>query len=451
MVTRTRAAAAAICLLGLGGFAAGADSHKVDIQTTVDANRAVVRVHASDGAALTHQVFPLREPSRLVVDLQDAVLVTPQAPVTMGVGGAETVRIAQFQAVPPAVRIVLDLSAAADALHWTADTEEQTGDLVLTVGVTSTPVLAPPTVERSADTVTVRIAGASGIERVVKALPNPDRLYIDFVGATFRGTLEQPLRDGPVAELRMAQQPPQTGGPIARLVAEMRASCPHSVIADGPDVLLVFGPVDWALPLQPYRGVGKLKGKLVVIDPGHGGKDPGAPAFPGPPAKAPFEKEIVLDIGVRLARVLRAEGARTILTRSDDTYVTLKDRSDLANRLGADAFVSIHCDSCVQPNTLRGTSVYYDHDHSIAFADIVQKAMVAALGTEDRQVRYANFSVIRRTQVPGILVETAFINHDSDRKRLTHPNFRERVARAIAEGVKRFLAVAHEAGAKGKR
>lgn len=449
MVIRIRAAVAAICLLNLSGLAASADSHEVDIHTTVDANRAVVRIHVSDGAALTHQVFPLREPSRLVVDLQDAVLVTLQAPVTVGVAGVETVRVAQFQAAPPAVRIVLDLSLAADTIHWTANAEEQTGDLVLAVGDASAPLLSTPKVDRSADTVTVRIAGAGGMERVVKALPDPDRVYIDFAGATFRGTLEQALPEGPVAELRMAQQPPQAEGPVARLVLELREpGVAYSVSADGADLVIAIGPTLWALPLGVHRSTGALKGKLIVIDPGHGGKDPGAPAFPGPPAEEPFEKDIVLDIGLRLARVLRTEGARTTLTRGDDTYVTLKGRSDLANRLGADAFVSIHCDSCVKPNTLRGTSVYYDHDHSIALANLVQKELVATLATEDRQVRYANFSVIRRTQVPGILVETAFINHDSDRRRLTHPNFRERVARAIAEGLVRFLAPHGAARAK---
>jgi N-acetylmuramoyl-L-alanine amidase len=361
------------------------------------------------------------------------------------------VRAAQFQAAPPAVRVVLDLNVAADALHWTEATDTETGDLIVVVGDASQPPLAPPSVERSSDGITFRVAGARGFERVVKALIEPDRVYIDFIGATFSGTLKQSLPDGPVAELRMAQQPLQGERPVTRLVAELREPCAHSVDADGTDMVLTVGGNAWALPLGPHRGTGALKGKTIVIDPGHGGEDPGAPASPGPPAEGPFEKDIVLDIGLRLARVLNAEGARSVLTRSDDTYITLKGRSDLANKLGADAFVSIHCDSCAQPNTLRGTSVYYDHDHSAPLAELIQKELVATLGTEDRQVRYANFSVIRRTQGPGILVETAFINHEGDRKRLTHPNFRERVARAIAEGLKRFLATAPKDSAQGKR
>lgn len=127
------------------------------------------------------------------------------------------------------------------------------------------------------------------------------------------------------------------------------------------------------------------------------------------------------------------------MTRDDDTYVSLSGRAEIANRLKADAFVSVHCNSCDRPDTLCGTSVYFDHQHSARFARLVQNELVAALGTVDKGVRNANFAVIRRTRVPGILVETAFINHKEDRARLLHPEFRERAARAMAAGLIRFL------------
>jgi len=223
------------------------------------------------------------------------------------------------------------------------------------------------------------------------------------------------------------------------MVAELRQPSAHCLHPEGSDLVLALGPAPWALPLPAYRATGALAGKRIVVDPGHGGHDPGAAASPGPPLCGPVEKDIVLDIGLRLAALLKAEGAQVTLTRDDDTYVSLQERAALANRLKADAFVSLHCNSCDRPNTLRGTSVYFDHDHSARLAGIVQQQLVAALGTEDKGVRNANFAVIRRTQMPGILVETAFINYDKDREGLLHPNFRERAARAITEGLKRFL------------
>ena len=83
--------------------------------------------------------------------------------------------------------------------------------------------------------------------------------------------------------------------------------------------------------------------------------------------------------------------------------------------------------------------MYYAHAHSLALAELVQRELISWLGTKDKGVRNANFAVIRRTQSPGILVEAAFINHEGDRERLMHPNFRERTARAVLRGVARFL------------
>ena len=167
-------------------------------------------------------------------------------------------------------------------------------------------------------------------------------------------------------------------------------------------------------------GSGKaLKGKRIVVDPGHGGKDSGA--LSASEEEDAQEKDIALDFGLRLARLLRAQGAEVAMTREDDTFIPLGQRSQLANDLGADAFISIHCNSCATPNTLHGTAVYYDHEDSAALAQCVQQELVPALGSRDNGVRNANFSVIRRSQCPGILVETAFINHDEDRKLLTVP------------------------------
>jgi len=196
--------------------------------------------------------------------------------------------------------------------------------------------------------------------------------------------------------------------------------------------------------LPEYVAAGRLKGKTIVIDPGHGGDDVGAPATFGPPPQGPYEKDIVLDIGRRLAALLRAEGAEVTMTRKDDTYISLSERAALANRLKADALISLHCNSCDDPDTLHGTSVYFDHQHSARFAQLVQSELIGALGTEDKGVRNANFAVIRRTKGPGILVETAYINHESDRERLVNPNFRERTARAVVRGLIDFL------GGRGK-
>jgi N-acetylmuramoyl-L-alanine amidase len=276
------------------------------------------------------------------------------------------------------------------------------------------------------------------LPRAVAALADPPRVYADLSHAVLEESYREESDAGAVREIRMAQQPAEPERPVARLVVEMREEQAYTVFSDRDDLIIAVGPQPWALPLSEYQAAEQLKGKRIVVDPGHGGEDIGAPAVFGPPPRGPFEKDIVLDIGQRLAKLLAAEGAEVTMTREDDTYITLQERAALANRLRADAFISIHCDSCDNPNTLSGTSVYYDHAHSARFAQLVQGELTAALGTRNKGVRNANFAVIRRTQGPGILVETAYINHEQDRARLIHPNFRERAARAIARGLIEF-------------
>jgi N-acetylmuramoyl-L-alanine amidase len=222
-------------------------------------------------------------------------------------------------------------------------------------------------------------------------------------------------------------------------VVELREALAHSIFGEGDDLVVALGREPWALPLPEHRGAGRLRGKRVVVDPGHGGKKPGALGADASTGETFAEKDITLDLGLRLGRLLAAEGAQVVMTREDDVDVSLAQRSDLANRLQADVFVSLHCNSCNDPDTLQGTMVLYDHPDSARLAQLTHDELVGALGTEDKGVRNANFAVIRHTEMPGILVEVAFINHDGDRKRLLNPNFRERAARAILQGVIRFL------------
>lgn len=383
--------------------------------------------------------FTLSDPPRLVLDLPDAVL-GPGAPtrLTVGAAGCRELRAGQFQRDPPVVRLVLDLESD-EAPLWRWANDPDTGRARLVVGREGPVALSPPTRREAGETVLIRFARVGHLARRVAALADPPRIYADLTGAVVERSCRQSFAEGPIREVRMAQQPDEEAGPVARLVVELAEETPHVVFTEGEDLVVALGPEPWAAPPPEYAARGRLKGRVIVVDPGHGGHDPGAPAWPGPPAEGPFEKDVVLDIGLRLARLARAEGASVTMTREDDRYITLQARAALANQLRADVFVSIHCNSCPTPNTLSGTSVYYDHEHSAPLAARVQEELVAALGTADQGVRSANFAVIRRTQGPGILVETAFINHEGDRTRLMHPSFRERAARAILQGVIRFL------------
>jgi N-acetylmuramoyl-L-alanine amidase len=399
-----------------------------------------IALFTSDKQPLEVRSFSLSDPRRLVFDFPGASLDSDMpASVPLVAPALRQIRLGQFSAEPAVARLVVDLSDGFPTPILDTAAGAEPGETLIVLRAPGPALLRPPAAEIVEDASLVRLQGVGQLRRAVAALGDPPRVYADLTDAVIEGSYKQELAEGAIREIRMGQQPADPEHPVARIVLELREEQAYVVFADGADLVLAVGPKPWTLPLPEYRPANRLKGKRVVVDPGHGGDDIGAPAAVGRPPKAPFEKDIVLDIGLRFAKLLEAEGAAVTMTRDEDTYIGLRERAALANDLNADALVSIHCDSCGTPDTLHGTSVYWDHQHSHRFAQLVHGELVSALGTADRGVRNANFAVIRRTQGPGILVEVAYMNHKDDRAKLMHPNFRERSARALLDGVIRFL------------
>ena len=420
------------------------------VEVRPEAHRTVIALITAEQEPLEITSFSLAGPPRLVFDLPGAQLSKDlPAAVPLEVEGLKGIRLGQFTLEPDVARVVVDVCEEAGQPTWTQAEGEEAGETLIVLREPGVPVLGCPTVARKEGAVLVRLVGAGALKRDVGVLDDPPRVFADITGAIVEEQFEADREERPLRQIRMAQQPAEEGKPVARVVLELTEGQAHSVFSEGEDLVVAVGPTSWALPLPEYAGAGRLKGKRIVVDPGHGGDDIGAPAVFGRTPGGPYEKDIVLDIGRRLARVLSAEGASVTMTRSNDTYISLRERAALANRLKADALISIHCNSCDKPNTLNGTSVYYDHRHSVGLARLVQDELIAALGTTDKGVRNANFAVIRRTTGRGILVETAYINHESDRERLVHPSFRERTARAIARGLARFVSEESAEGAGG--
>jgi N-acetylmuramoyl-L-alanine amidase len=405
-----------------------------------EASDTIIAVLASDGQSLDVKHFALDGPPRLVFDIHGAE-IGPDVPDAISVDTAaiQQVRTGQFSVDPPIARLVVDLVGDQPGPGFEVEAGDGPGETAIILSGAGPVALEAPTVEIVDDAVLVRLSGAAHLSHETAVLSDPPRAYADITDAVIDGPYEEPCEAGVLRGIRMGRQTSDDRHPVVRVVLELSEEQTFTAFSDGSDLVLAVAPHSWALPLPRYCAAERLKGKRIVVDPGHGGDDIGAPAIFGPPPKGPFEKDIVLDIGRRLAVLLKAEGAAVTLTRDDDTCLGLKDRAAVANRLKAHALISVHCNSCDRSNTLHGTSVYYDHQHSVRFAALVQEELIAALGTEDKGVRNANFAVIRRTKGPGVLVETAYINHEGDRARLVHPLFRERAARAILKGLVRFL------------
>jgi N-acetylmuramoyl-L-alanine amidase len=230
-----------------------------------------------------------------------------------------------------------------------------------------------------------------------------------------------------------------------------------------------------------------LGARKIVIDPGHGGHDPGTIGRGGLE-----EKELVLDVSLRLAALLKRElGAEVVMTRTSDVYVPLEERTAIANLQGADLFLSVHANSSRSPEA-RGIETYFlnfavdPHAEAVAarensvspatlkdvqglvkaiatssnipeshdFAASVQEAMVSSLraddaGALDRGVHTAPFYVLIHANMPSILAEINFLSHPDEEKLLSKSDHRDKVAHALLEGVRSYWATLNRVPATG--
>lgn len=173
---------------------------------------------------------------------------------------------------------------------------------------------------------------------------------------------------------------------------------------------------------------------VVVIDPGHGGRDPGAVGIGGIQ-----EKEIVLDISFQVARLLEQQGVQAVMTRTDDSEIDLQPRVSLAERVNATIFVSIHANAInMSRPDVSGIETYY-FDSGEALARTIHASMVQGTGASDRRVRQARFYVLRKSSMPSVLLEVGFVTGAEDAARLSDPAHRSVIAASIARGILLYL------------
>lgn len=192
-----------------------------------------------------------------------------------------------------------------------------------------------------------------------------------------------------------------------------------------------------------------LAGKKIVIDPGHGGRFDGAIGRTGLK-----EKDVNLDVSLELTADLVELGAEVRMTRTSDTEVlpggSLRDdlqaRCTPANAWPADIFISVHSNSNTNSN-IHGNEVYHARNassRSKVLGRLIHQHIVDETGLKDNGVRKADFYVLKNTDMPAVLVETAYISHAGDEARLADEGFREEIAHSIARGVRDYFAVENE-------
>lgn len=424
-----------------------------------------IRVVLDATGPLQAQMRTLLEPDRLVVDLHGGAFRPPDQDLPVGEAGVVRVRAAQFQTKPYVTRVVFDLRepveartvAASDSFEFAIEVRPRGQAPAVQAPVpppaaVSSPAPAPvpvalpeePTVllppqplpddgiprvlqvrvEQTPGRLRVFIDGTMPLEYAVRELLEPDRLVIDLAGAVFVPVKQEIPVGGPVvAEVRAAQF--QVDPNITRVVVELRRRTAYTVTSASADGSVLVVEIS-----EP-----SLRAHIVAIDAGHGGRDPGAI---GPTGL--YEKEVVLDVALRVRELLVRSGVRVIMTRETDTFVELADRSRLARAQGATAFVSIHANASTRP-AANGSETYYLTPQSLVLAQMMQEELGRVPGLANRGVRTANFQVLRENDVPAVLVEVAYLSNVDEEARLRAAAFRQRLAEAVARAVHRFLLI----------
>ena len=414
-----------------------------------------------DGAG-QYKVIRLDDPARLVVDLPSASLAKGVS-LPAGAGVVKSVRTGQPEA--GVTRIVFDLAHPVVAPDpWI----EQAGDGPRLV------------VEWPGDGPVQRYAAQGG--STVAARPAGGTATAPAsTGSAVTGTDASPIDVAASAAATSRLISELTAKAAAREVETRQASVPAQPAPEPAAVPPVTAPATQPAPRPTLPGEAGMRPLVIAIDPGHGGQDPGAIGKNGT-----REKDVVLAISKELARQIDATpGLKSFLTRDNDVFIPLNQRARLARKAGADMFISIHADAA-ENRSADGSSVYVlslrgassqrarwladkensadliggvrldDPNDTLAsvLLDLTQSGHMKA--SEDaardilsglqqvgnvhkRNVEKANFAVLRTSDMPAMLVETAFISNPEEERRLRDPAFQRKIAGAVLDGVNGYF------------
>lgn len=326
------------------------------------------------------------------------------------------------------------------------------------------------------------------------AINMPQRLYVDLQGSRLGENVPRhtAINDDLLIQARAGQYTPHS----VRVVIDIKAFDNYKVFSLNDPFRLVIDV--WAkenggkvaasqnnIPVTTSKNLSSaitkqlaLGVRRIVIDPGHGGKDPGAPGY----LKNVWEKDVVLAISKRLAARMRDRlKCDVILTRSTDTYLTLEERTAIANTKKADLFISLHCNAALNKNA-HGLETYFLNlatddeaievaarenatsrknisdlesilndlmknakiNESSRLAGKVQTSMCAGLerkysDIKNLGVKQAPFYVLLGARMPSILVETSFLSNQTECKRLVSAAYQEDLCEAIIDGVEKYI------------
>lgn len=370
---------------------------------------------------------------RLVVDVLNANLKFDKSQISVSRGGVSRIRTGEFSPDTnynkddKIVRVVLDLETGHSAENIFIDSE---GNDIL-IYINNKPLEG---FDYHKETFTTSVLKLSLADEV--------KYYIDYDKSSRKLTIEVPkdamdltksslnISDNMVESIKIDDEEDEYYTITLKLI-EGADYVVETMDDESDEIIIRFENKEIA--------DSKYSGRLIVIDPGHGGKDPGTHSA----SHTLQEKNLALDTAKRLNELLKEAGFATFMTRTDDSYVGLYDRAEIANGLNADAFVSVHYNWHPDKN-ITGVQVLYNGDDltrdNKTFAKIVQEEMTKELNAIDKGIVHRpNLVVIRETKMPAILAEMAFISNATEEAKAATESYRQKCAQALFNGIIRYF------------
>ena len=339
-------------------------------------------------------------------------------------------------------RVVLDVWAAKTAATNNSAAAASTGAAASKPVVSSKPVVGSRPVKSAAS------ENYQPISKPVNEVKTP-------VVSTQRPTSNAQVAttQKPAAEVKApvasAQKPAATkaSGPKVIVIPKNNGDNNKATSQKGGKVTTKSDKVELPLAIKAkskFRTGGGIKDKIITLDPGHGGSDPGAIG-----ASGLKEKQITLEISMRVKELLEKEGAKVFMTRTTDKDVYAPNASDraelqarvnVAEKHNSDLFLSLHINSSVNKSVGGFSSYYYPKtDNDLKIAKAIQDKFAKNFGVDNLGVRQANFYVVKRCSMPATLLEMCFISNPKEEKLMKSKWFQKKTARLIVEGVKDYF------------
>ena len=339
-------------------------------------------------------------------------------------------------------RVVLDVWAAKTAATNNSAAAASTGAAASKPVVSSKPVVGSRPVKSAAS------ENYQPISKPVNEVKTPVVSTQRPTSNTQVSTAQKPAAEvkAPVAS---AQKPAATkaSGPKVIVIPKNNGDNNKATSQKGSKVTTKSDKEELPLAIKAkskFRTGGGIKDKIITLDPGHGGSDPGAIG-----ASGLKEKQITLEISMRVKELLEKEGAKVFMTRTTDKDVYAPNASDraelqarvnVAEKNNSDLFISLHINSSVNKSVGGFSSYYYPKtDNDLKIAKAIQDKFAKNFGVDNLGVRQANFYVVKRCSMPATLLEMCFISNPKEEKLMKSKWFQKKTARLIVEGVKNYF------------